>query len=59
MGGVTTMLAGPRLDRRRLLRGSLVAGGLAATGAGWRAGSAFAFVPDRPSLTHGVQRAAT
>ena len=50
-----TMLAGPRFDRRRLLRGSLVAGGLAATGATWRAGSAFAFVPARPEITHGVQ----
>jgi alkaline phosphatase D len=55
MGGVTTMLAGPRLDRRQLLRGSLVAGGLAATGGAWRSGRAFAFLPDRPALTHGVQ----
>ena len=53
--GAMTMLAGPRFDRRRLLRGSLVAGGLAATGATWRAGNAFAFVPARPALTHGVQ----
>jgi alkaline phosphatase D len=50
-----TLLAGPRLDRRALLRGALAAGGLAATGAAWRPGRAFAILPDRPALTHGVQ----
>jgi alkaline phosphatase D len=51
-----TLSEGGTLRRRDFLRGSLAAGaGFAAGAAGLGGARAFAFVPDRPVITHGVQ----
>jgi alkaline phosphatase D len=51
-----TEMGGRTLRRRDFLRSSLVAGGGVAAGAvGLSRGRAFAAIPDRPVLTHGVQ----